>query len=267
MIKSGKYFINREISGKYFINREIRDRTTKFPGMKTSDIYLSETVKHDIMANVKTGKEFKPEIQFKNYNLILTSLTAIFIILLCAVWFIFPISEFMPEMAGIYIAAIIILPLAFIIYWNPLYYRSVVYRLDNEEMSWKRGVWFRQTGIVPYNRITNVDISQGPLMRIYNISDLKIQTAGYSGQKNSEIAIKGIDNPEEIRDIILSYVRNRKPQASVTGGEEERGVHTDYNTGSSTTGRYSGESDRDLNRQMLTELKEIKRLLEEKRER
>ena len=217
------------------------------------------------MANVKTGKDFKPEIQFKSYNLILTSLTVIFIVLLCAVWFAFPISEFLPGMAEIYIAAIIILPLAFVIYWNPLYYRSIVYRLDNEEMSWKRGVWFRQTGIVPYNRITNVDIVQGPLMRIYNISDLKIQTAGYSGQKNSEIAIKGIDNPEEIRDLILDYVRNRKPQASVTGGEEEeRGIHRDYSRGSSTTGRGHSESDKDLNRQMLAELREIRRLLEEK---
>ncbi|UUX92052.1 PH domain-containing protein [Methanoplanus endosymbiosus] len=220
------------------------------------------------MANVKTGKEFKPEIQFKSYNLIFTSLTVISIILLCTVWFIFPISEFLPEMAMIYIAAIIILPLAFIIYWNPLYYRSIVYRLDSEEMSWKRGVWFRQTGIVPYNRITNVDIVQGPLMRYYKISDLKIQTAGYSGQKNSEIAIKGIDNPEEIRDLILDYVRNRKPQASVTGGDENEDKNTDYNTGSSTTGRYSGDSTgysgRDLNMQMLTELKEIRKLLEEK---
>jgi len=223
--------------------------------MKTSGIFLSETIKDNIMANVKTGRDFKPEIQFKIYNLIFTSLTAVLIILLCAVWFVFPVSEFMPGMETIYLAAIIILPIAFIIYWNPLYYRSIVYRLDNEEMSWKRGVWFRQTGIVPYNRITNVDIVQGPLMRFYKISDLKIQTAGYSGQKNSEISIKGVDNPEEIRDIILDYVRNRKPQASVTGGDE----HRDNNTAVS---KYSGENGEDLNRQMLTELKEIRKLLE-----
>ena len=197
------------------------------------------------MANVDEGIDFKPETQFKNYNLILTSTTSIFLILICAGWFAIPILEFLPGMALIYLVAIVVLPLLFIVYWNPLYYRSIVYRLDSSEMSWKRGVWFRHTGIVPYNRITNVDVVQGPLMRFFRISDLMIQTAGYSGQANSEISIKGIDNPEVLRDIILDYVRNKKPEASVTGGMD----HDDYDE--------ETESEH-----LLKEVREIRKLLE-----
>ena len=53
------------------------------------------------------------------------------------------------------------------------------YELKDDEMSWKRGVWFRRTGILPYNRITNLDVIQGPVMRMLGISTLSIQTAGY----------------------------------------------------------------------------------------
>lgn len=75
------------------------------------------------------------------------------------------------------IAALVIVFLV----WVRLYYESMWYELREDEMSWKRGVWFRTTGIVPYNRITNLDIKQGPVMRFLRISTLSIQTAGYSG--------------------------------------------------------------------------------------
>ena len=67
-------------------------------------------------------------------------------------------------------------------------------------MRWKRGVIFRRTGIVPYNRITNIDIRQGPVMRALDISTLSIQTAGYSGQAQSEIRIEAIVHAEELRE-------------------------------------------------------------------
>jgi len=63
--------------------------------------------------------------------------------------------------------------------WTRLYYVSMWYEMKEDEMGWKRGVWFRRTGIVPYNRITNLDVIQGPVMRLLGISTLSIQTAGY----------------------------------------------------------------------------------------
>ena len=56
-----------------------------------------------------------------------------------------------------------------------LYYVSMWFELRNDEMSWKQGVWFRMTGIVPYNHMTNLDVIQGPVMRMLGISTLSIQ--------------------------------------------------------------------------------------------
>ena len=94
-----------------------------------------------------------------------------------------------------------------------LYYRSITYRLTITEITWQRGVWFRQTGIVPYNRITNVDIAQGPLMRSFAFSSLHIQTAGYSGQARAEIVLNGIEDAGALQEKIMGFVRSARPVA------------------------------------------------------
>lgn len=103
--------------------------------------------------------------------------------------------------------------------WAYLYYGTVRYLLTGTEMTWARGVLWKQTGIVPYNRITNVDIIQGPVMRLFGISNLRIQTAGYSANQMAEIKLQGIRDPEPLRATIMDFVRTGHPVAAVTGAE------------------------------------------------
>lgn len=133
--------------------------------------------------------------------------------------------------------------------WVRLYYNSIWYELRDDEMSWKRGVWFHTTGIVPYNRITNLDIKQGPVMRWLGISTLSIQTAGYSGQAVPEIRIEAIEHSEELRELIRSMVSGCTAVGDGTG----TGAHIPKGASTST------------HQQMLEELKKIRLLLEQKR--
>ena len=132
-------------------------------------------------------------------------------------------------------------------YWVGLYYESMWYELREDEINWKRGVWFRTTGIVPYNRITNLDIRQGPFMRYLGISNLAIQTAGYSGQAVPEIRIEAIVHAEELRELLRSMVR----------GSPAR----DDGTGNRTVSAINGTP---VDQQILGELKSIRSLLEER---
>jgi len=52
----------------------------------------------------------------------------------------------------------------------------------------------------PYNRITNVDIAQGPLMRFFSFSALRVQTAGYSAQARAEIVLNGIEDAGDLQE-------------------------------------------------------------------
>ncbi len=89
-----------------------------------------------------------------------------------------------------------------------MYYDSMWYELHDDEMRWKRGVIFRSTGIEPCNRITIIDIRQGPVIRALGISTVSIQTAGYSGAAVPEIRIEAIEHADELRELIRNLVRS-----------------------------------------------------------
>jgi len=146
--------------------------------------------------------------------------------------------------------ALVIIAVAIVLFyiWARLYYDSMWYELHDDEMRWKRGVIFRRTGIVPYNRVTNIDIKQGPVMRPLGISTVSIQTAGYSGKGVPEISIEGIVHAEELRELIRTMVR------VCSGGD---------GTGSGGTVTPQTMKPADL-QQVLEELKAVRALLEEK---
>jgi len=194
------------------------------------------------MSNWKIGEEFKPAKQLKSIYFLYFVITVIFAIL---TWLI-PLVMFTPLFITLAVGIPILFILLFVIYWIPKFYSTISYKLDDEEVEWKRGVWFRNTGIVPYNRITNVDIAQGPISRMFNIGSLKIQTAGHSNPNQgwgnpSEITIEGVEEFEELKYIIRDMVRGKKPMAVQT---------------------FNEEAEADIDNKILAELVEIKKLLE-----
>jgi len=148
------------------------------------------------------------------------------------------------------IAAIVIVFVA----WTRLYYDTMGYELHDDELRWRRGVWFRTTGIVPYNRITNLDLKQGPVMRWLGISTISVQTAGYSGQAVPEIRIEAIEHAQELREILRAYVRacSARSDGTGTGGQVSHTVDSPVaTTGTSIL--------------ILDELKKIRQLLEQQK--
>ena len=165
---------------------------------------------------IKIGEEFKPSLQLKRLYYIYLLLIFVFAIL---PWYLL-IIFLAPPMIKLGISIPILVTLIFIVYWIPKYYDTIAYKLTKNEIVWRRGVWFKMTGIVPYNRITNIDIIQGPISKRLGIASLKIQTAGYSGQVRAEIRIEGIEQYEELRKLIIKLVEGRKPVAVETYEEE-----------------------------------------------
>jgi len=165
----------------------------------------------------KIGEDFRPAPEFRKLYYIYFTPVLLFLVFLLVL----PLTMFaVPTLflLGTMLFLPLLLVILFILYWIPKYYHSMRYKLTRDEMTWRRGVWFRNTGIVPYNRITNVDITQGPISRSLGIAALKIQTAGYSGQttRTSEIKIEGVREFEEMREFIMELVRGRKPVAVET---------------------------------------------------
>jgi len=196
---------------------------------------------------IQLNEDFKPAEKFTGYLALFTILSTVIIALCCCFWIVF-LPNFAFTLLLIILGSVLLGLLIFILIWARLYYKTVVYHLNETEMTWKRGVWFRKTGIVPYNRITNIDIVQGPLMRAFGISHLKIQTAGFSGKGDSEISIEGIHEPEPLRQLIMDFVRNKAVSSE--------SVCTEYDA-------EKTPSNADMNA-LVQEVREIRRLLEKK---
>ena len=78
----------------------------------------------------------------------------------------------------------------------------------------KSGVFFRSEKSVPLDRITDIVIKQGPVLRHSGLHALYIQTAGM-GDQMPEICLYGIRNPTEIRNRILEardrFLKSKTP--------------------------------------------------------
>jgi len=173
-------------------------------------------------------EDFKPSLQYRPYLAITTIGSIVLVWVFSTGWIYFGNEDgSLPSLLPLIASVLLLAVLAFSLLWVALYYQSITYHLNKTEMTWKRGVWFRRTGIVPYNRITNVDIVQGPLMRLFHISNLKIQTAGGSADGNPEISLVGIKEPEPLRAIIMDFVRGHPSVAAVTGAENA-GIPPNY---------------------------------------
>ena len=196
-------------------------------------------------------KEFGADLELKSLYLVYLGI----VLLGGFLWWLIPIVVFVVlsyEMwVGVVVALSCFVPLLIAagatLYWVPKFYSSITYILEDDKITVTRGVWWKTKSFVPYNRITNINIYQGPISRRFGLGKLSIQTAGFSGTSSSgvkvaEAVIFGVKNFEEIKDIINNFVKGLKPQAIEAEAETK--------------------PTKDINQQILTELRKIGRTLE-----
>jgi len=127
-------------------------------------------------------------------------------------------------------AALWTIILLLILAWIEPFYRSIEYVIDEDAVGGKRGVFWRRRTTVPYEKITNVDISQGPLERTFNIGKVHLQTAGAGGQQGAvaELKLVGIRDTEGVKETVMARVKAARPSgpqaapaASAAPGEGE----------------------------------------------
>ncbi len=141
-------------------------------------------------------------------------------------WWMIPLVAFIMFSFTLWIGAVaalscfvpLLIAVGITAYWIPKFHSSITYVLEDDQIIVTKGVWWKKKSFVPYNRITNLNIYQGPISRRFGLGKLSIQTAGFSGTSSSggkvaESVIFGIKNFEEIKDIIMTFVKGAKPVA------------------------------------------------------
>jgi membrane protein YdbS with pleckstrin-like domain len=80
--------------------------------------------------------------------------------------------------------------------WPSVEYRFTSYRLDDQGLEIRRGVYWRSVTNVPRSRVQHTDVSQGPLERGHGLGTLIVYTAGTD---HARVELPGLDHATALR--------------------------------------------------------------------
>ena len=93
--------------------------------------------------------------------------------------------------------------------WIPAFYTTLEYVIDNDSIKGRSGVFWKKHVTIPFTKVTNLDITQGPLQRAFGVGTIHVQTAGAGSQQGAkaELSLFGIKRLEEVKDDIMAKIR------------------------------------------------------------
>jgi hypothetical protein len=113
----------------------------------------------------------------------------------------------MPWWGWLPLAAAILLIVIGVVF-SVLRTRTIGYLQRDDDLLVRRGMLFRRFVAVPYGRMQVVDITQGPVERMFGLKSLKFVTAAAT----SAITIPGMpgDTAEQLRDHLVAVSESRR---------------------------------------------------------
>ena len=108
----------------------------------------------------------------------------------------------------------LIIPIIMIV--SGKYLASLSVELFERKLSVKKGVLVKVEKSVPLEKITDISLVQGPLMRAFGLYRLNFETAGQSGE-GALVSIIGIIDAEQFRERVLEQ---KDAIAGVNAGSE-----------------------------------------------
>ncbi|NPA05080.1 MAG: PH domain-containing protein [Crenarchaeota archaeon] len=134
------------------------------------------------------------------------------------------------------LACILLVPETIILgVWIPRFYESIVFSLEKDHCYARYGVWWRVVKRVPYNLVSEVRLRQGPLQRRLGLANVDVYTPA-TGAMRPELTYFQL--PADLASRVAEELRRR---AGILTSRERRVIEEE----------------------MLSELRAIRRLLEE----
>lgn len=123
-------------------------------------------------------------------------------------------------LTGAFVLTVSIVGIPLLIFWFPIgyaltgrYMERLRCVLTEKNLHVARGVLVRQEKTVPLDKITDLALSHGPIMRSLGLRGLSVETAGQSGA-GSLIKLVGIEGTEEFRAAVLA----QRERVGASGG-------------------------------------------------
>ncbi|HUG45070.1 MAG TPA: PH domain-containing protein, partial [Sphingomicrobium sp.] len=102
-----------------------------------------------------------------------------------------------------------------------LYWRRFEYRVGSSEIRIDSGIFSRTHRSIPFDRVQDVDITQGPVARLLGLATVKFETGGSAGSEEGVLRAVALERAESLREMIRAY-RSEAPPAEAAGVEHDR---------------------------------------------
>lgn len=90
-------------------------------------------------------------------------------------------------------------------FWARRYYAALRCELTNRRLRIHRGVIFQQDKTIPLDKIQDLSLHHGPVLRALGLCSLKVETAGQSGaQGSSDADLIGIVDALAFQEMVLA---------------------------------------------------------------
>ncbi|MBY5991763.1 PH domain-containing protein [Ferrimonas balearica] len=103
-----------------------------------------------------------------------------------------------------------IVGLPLLLLWIPLglwgtrrYLANMECVLTAKALKVKKGIWVKREKTIPLEKITDMGMIQGPLMRAFGLHRLTVETAGQSGE-GALVSLIGLEGAPEFREAVLA---------------------------------------------------------------
>ena len=130
------------------------------------------------------------------------------------------------------------------------------YILTDRSLRIREGVIFLRESTLTFANVQNLRIRQGPIQQLFGISDVLVDTAGGAGggkdddghrmERGHRGTIQGIENPSEIRDLVMDLLR--KYRDAGLGDPDDHG-------------RAATEESAERFREILVEVKSLRKVM------
>jgi putative membrane protein len=89
-------------------------------------------------------------------------------------------------------------------WWAQHYYDKLECQLSDRTLRYRKGILVQVEKTIPLENIQDVTFIEGPILRYFQLSTLKFETAGHSAGQSSDMQLTGIMDAHNFRRRILA---------------------------------------------------------------
>ncbi len=123
------------------------------------------------------------------------------------------------------VVGIVLIPLwlIFASFYLKRYFERLECELTTRALRFKKGYIFHTERTIPLDKIQDLTFKEGPVLKYFGLSILKVETAGGTGQGEADLSLIGIIGASEFRQMVLEQ-RDKVTDNSATSSNENEAV-------------------------------------------